>query len=196
MPIYMLNKLHNDKGKKLYIQDKDLSFIDDSNELLNNFNNLNIKIKYYRDIFNLIESTYDYFPSDIAILFKEIAFNIRNQKNTFDINRKDDFKKLSNIILRIVINFGLIIEDVDNGKIQYTRIANNPKKEDLAGLGLLVQDIRDHIFKHHSIFKLKPDTMRCKSYINKEFHINFLDQHNSLQIYYSVILKKIKIYSI
>jgi hypothetical protein len=181
MPIYMLNILHNKNGKKLYIQDKDLSFIDNSMELLNSFEILNTKIEYYRNIFNLIQQTTKYFPKKIANLFLELVDNIKDKHNISISKKKDDFKMLANIILRIVINFGLLIKNVDNDKIKYIRIANNPKNEDLAGLGLLVQDIRDHIFKYHNMFQIDEELTQFHSYINNDLHVDFLKNHSNIK---------------
>lgn len=189
MPIYMLNKLHDDNNKKLYIQDKDLSFIEDSIELENNFKTLDNKLAYYRYIFELISDTKNYLPEEIQNFICSISKRIQSNKSIFiDTNSnivendKEDFQKLANILLRIIINFGtLITKDLKLSELSYQKNPQQPFSEDKAGLGMLVGDIRDKIYsKHKSIFKDNRFDLECSSYINSEEHIEFMKAYNKI----------------
>jgi len=181
MPSYMLNYLHDNSNKKLYIQDKNLNFIDDSIELENSFQSLEYKIQYYRTIFKLIEDTYNYLPPEIGQFIYSISQRIQDNKDIFITKDnkligtdKEDFKKLANILFRITINFGMLISDLDIKKLSYKRDAKQPFAEDLAGLGKLVSDIRDHIYNKIDIFNYENSNLTCSSYINSDNHKNFM----------------------
>lgn len=181
MPSYILNQLHDNSNKKLYIQDKDLSFIEDSIELENNFKSLEYKIEYYRSIFRLIKNTYKYLPNEIGEFIYNISERIQKNEEIFVAedkniisNDKEDIKKLANVLLRIAINFGMLIGNIDNSKLSYQRNPKQPFAEDLAGLGKLVSDIREHIYNKVDIFNCNVNQIKCSSYIDSSEHKSFI----------------------
>ena len=196
MPSYMLKQLHDKSNKKLYMQDKNLNFIDDSIELENNFKSLEYKIEYYRSIFKLIEDTYKYLPSEINEFIYNLSQRIQNNEeifisdeNEFIANDKENFKKLANIVLRIAINFGILIRNIDKTKLSYQRNAKQPFGEDLAGLGKLVSDVRDHVYNTPNIFTFDNKQIRCSSYLDTDDHKYFL--LNNIKILDNNNVKKI-----
>jgi len=186
MSTYIQNELLQSSNKKLYVQDKDLSFIDDSVELENGFKSLEYKIEYYRSIFDLIDKTEIYFPSDISSFIKSIKDRIQNNEPIFlEVNSKNDdkenFEKLANILLRIVINFGTLIININEDSLSYNRRVSQPLSEDKAGLGTLLSDLRDHIYnKKSNIFNCHGFQLKCDSYINSTEHHTFLVEYTKL----------------
>ncbi len=183
MPIYLQNELFKNSNKKLYVQDKDLVLMDDSIEINNSFRNLEYKIRYYRSIFSLIENSAKYMPSEIRNTILELSDRIQRNDIFVDdftdeiiLHHKEAFKKLANIFLRIAINFGLVATDTKPSELNYMCNSRQPYVEDKAGLGKLLSDIRDHIYKKRFAFEYvyKSDKIMCSSYINSEKYIDFL----------------------
>lgn len=184
MQTYVLNQLYKSSNKKLYLQDKDLSFIDNAPELEISLKNLECKLSYYRSLYKLVEDTHSYFPSEISSFIQSLSTRIRTNKDIFItkdnkliIEDKENFKKLTNILLRIAINFGLLVnKTIVKDKLNYKRNAQQPFSEDLAGLGLLVQDFRDHVHKECEPFVYELNELKSTTYLNlssnKEFMIN------------------------
>ena len=181
MPSYIQNKLFEFSNQKLYVQDKDLNFIDDSVEIANSFKSLEFKIEYYRSVFNLIQDSSIYMPKEISKFIINISNRIQNNEDIFIdknnniiANDRDNFKKLANILLRVAINFGKLVLDIDENKINYHCNITQPFSEDKAGLGMLVSDLRDHIYNKMDIFSLDNNEIKCTSYLNQNHHKDFI----------------------
>lgn len=190
MYIYILNQIHTRGNKKLYIQNKDLNMVDDSIELENSFKNLEYKIDYHRSIFDLIKNTQEYMPSEINTFLVSISERIQDNKpifydelqNKILIEDRENFKKMANILLRIAINFGMLIVNTDVDKIRkkYKKNVLTPDKEDTAGIGKLLSALRDNIYSKIDIFTASTDQLRCSSYANSSEHLSFMFQYTKL----------------
>jgi hypothetical protein len=186
MPSYIQNQLYKTSNKKLYIQDKDLSLIEDSIELENSHKNLEYKIEYYRAIFDLINASSEYFPKTISGFVLDLTKRIQNNEPIFldgdkvILSDRENFKQLANIFLRIAINFGSIVTDLGWSKISYKPNIKNPNNEDTAGLGQLLSDLRDHVYSKVDIFNSQNIKISCTSYVDSSEHLSFISENAKL----------------
>ena len=167
--IYIQNMLSSNNNKKLYFQNSDYNFIDYSPELIQDFNLLENKINYYRDIFDLVSRTSEYFPLCIQESIQKISNRIQNTEDTFQKNENEEYKQLTNVLLRIAIVFG---EAVTGKKIN---IAENDK----AGLGKLAGLYRDQVIvkKNFDLFQVKFTNIICD---DSNVEIKFVEQYGTI----------------
>lgn len=166
---FMQNELSKNNNQKLYFQNTNFNFVDYAPELIQDYRLLENKIDYYRDIFELIEETKEYFPSSIHGTLEKISFRIQNKQETFQINENEEFKKLANIFLRISIIFG---ESVIGKSIEIN-------EKDKAGLGTLAGTYRDQVLnkKNHDLFQINHLNLICEE-TNSE--IDFVKEYGTV----------------
>jgi len=169
MLFHMQKELSKNNNQKLYFQNRNFNFVDYAPELMQDYRLLENKIDYYRDIFELIKDTKEYFPSSIQETLEKISFRIQNKQETFQLNENEEFKKLANIFLRISILFG---EAVIGKTIEIN-------EKDKAGLGTLAGTYRDQILnkKNHDLFQINHLNLICEE---TNLEIDFVKEYGTI----------------
>lgn len=144
-----------DHGKTFWLQHKCFNYIEYSKDLKREFSELDKKIEYYNKVLELIEKTHVLLPESTHQIIHDITLAIKNEKPILiDGDFKDNFKNLSNIFIRIALNFGLLI----NKKME--NIGYDRRNDDKAKLGTHVATLRDRLFsKKQDIFVLNEDLL-------------------------------------
>jgi len=170
IPSYIQNVLSQNNNKKLYFQNSNFNFVNYSVELIKDYEILESKINYYRDIFELIDKTKVYFPLSIQDLIQKISDRIQTNQPVFQKKENEDFKQLANIFLRISILFGEAV--VGKDKVSFN-------EDDLASLGGLVGVYRDKIINkdNSELFYLKYEEL---PHADCDDEIIFVKEHGKI----------------
>ena len=162
-------------GKTFWLQHNNFNNVEYSKDLKRNFEYLDQKIEYYATVLKLIESTVDFLPSNTHSIINKITQAIKREKDlTLDPDFREEFKNLSNTFIRIVLNFGILVnKDLEN--LGYDR-----DNDDKAKLGTHVATIRDRLLNtKQEIFNID-----IKSVLHQDDELqenmNFIMDHTKL----------------
>ena len=162
-------------GKTFWLQHNNFNNIEYSEDLKRNFQYLDQKIEYYERVLKLVEATVEYLPSSTHNIIKKITKAIKREEALkIDAEFREEFKNLSNSFIRIVLNFGILInKSLDN--LGYDR-----DNDDKAKLGTHVASIRDRLLNSkQEIYVLnKKELLNYDTSLQE--NMNFIMNHTKL----------------
>lgn len=174
VPLIVHDRLEK-HGKTFWLQHNNFNNIEYSEDLKRDYEYLDQKIEYYERVLKLIESTVKFLPSNTHGVINKILIAIKREDTlVLDATFREEFKNLSNIFIRIVLNFGLLINK------SLANVGYDRDNDDKAKLGTHVSTIRDRLLADkQDIFSID-----SKSILNDDDdllqNMNFIIEHTKL----------------
>ena len=161
----IIHKKFEEINKHLWFQHNKFNYINYSKEISMQYSGLEEEIEYYDKIINLINNTYQEFPSSVHTMFKMVINDIQHRKkNVNDDTFVAEFKRFSNTLLRISLVFSAFIELNEDISISIDddALTNDYKlgKIDNASFGKKVEVLRKTL-QNSSYFTLQKISLKA-----------------------------------
>ena len=194
----ILHKKFEEINKHLWFQHNNFNFINYSNDLSDNFNQIEMNLDFYDTTLKFIGSTYKHLPKPAHKFMKLIQDDISLKELSVDnAEFKNEFVKYANVMLRISLVFSELIKHDKDTKndIDYLQskhdlddldnVYNTDGVDDMASLGTKVGNIRS-TFINNDIYTIIPSSFnkhRKDSILDLKKDFEYLNEANSANFY-------------